>query len=128
MLVAFLTVGLFGLFHFTMNINNGGHTMGCPVTDMATICTMNPFTHIAMWQNMFTSSFPKEIFSLFALALLVIFSIFTLRNFWRDNKMSQVFKYMERFIILTSIVSDSLQEAFSNGILHPKRYNSPIYC
>lgn len=119
-LAAFLVVGLFGLFHFTMNMNAGGQMHGCPLMNVVTLCTMNPFTHIAVWQNMFIASFSKDIFSLFTLALLAILFSFTLRGWKRDNKTPSLSVHIWRPISQTLIIKNPLQEAFSNGILHPK--------
>lgn len=119
-LLAFLIVGLFGLFHFTMNMNDGGQTHGCPLMNVATLCTMNPFTHIAVWQNMFISSFSKDIFSLLTLTLLVILFAFTPRGWGRGNKTPSLSVRTWCPISQIFITKNPLQEAFSSGILHPK--------
>ncbi len=123
-LLAFFVVGLFGLFHFAMDMNNGGDALGCSFMNIATLCAMNPFTHIATWQNMFASSFPKEIFSLLALALLIALFAFTVRNFLRDSNVSQTLTPIQRLTTRISHTKNSLQEAFSSGILNPKLYSS----
>ena len=117
-LAAFLIVGLFGLFHFAMN--NGGDTLGCPFMNITALCAMNPFAHIAVWQNMFVASFPKEIFSLLAIAVLIVLFAFTSRSFWRSDQTALLFIRIRRPAPQTFIARNPLQEAFSSGILNPK--------
>lgn len=120
LLTTLLFVGLFGLFHITVSMNNPGQGMGCLYMDIASLCTMNPFQHIAVWQNVFTASFPKEIFSLIAFILLIILFAFTSWSFWRNSKIALFVARVWQFISQIFIVRNPLQEAFSNGILHPK--------
>lgn len=119
-LLAFLIVGLFGLLHFTMDMNNDGGASMCPFMNIAALCAMNPLTHITMWQNIFIASFPKEIFSLLAIILLTVLLVFTLRSFWHSSKTPPIFVRVLRRISQIFIARNALQEAFSNGILHPK--------
>ena len=121
-LLAFLVVGLFGLFHFAVNMNNGGEALGCPFMNTPTLCAMNPFYHIAVWQSMFAASFSKEIFSLLALiALLGILFTFILRNFGlTTGDIPRSVTRVRQILVRTFAVINPLQEAFSNGILHPK--------
>ena len=120
-LLAFLVVGLFGLFHFAVNMNNGGEALGCPFMNTPTLCAMNPFYHIAVWQSMFAASFLKETFSLLALiALLGILFTFILRNFGLTGDMPRSVTRVRQILVRTFAVINPLQEAFSNGILHSK--------
>jgi len=120
-LLAFLIVGLLGLSHFAMNMNDGGEALGCPFMNTPTLCAMNPFYHIAVWQSMFAASFLKETFSLLALiALLGILFTFILRNFWLTGDIPRSITPVRQILIRTFTVINPLQEAFSNGILHSK--------
>lgn len=119
-LAAFLVVGLFGLFHFAVDMN-GGDSYGCPFMNIAALCALNPLGHIAIWQNTFTSTSSEEFFyTLTLLVLLVILFIFTLRNFLPNGGVSRVVSRIWKTFTLELLSGDSLQEAFSNGILHPK--------
>jgi len=120
-LLAFLVVGLLGLSHFAMNMNDSGEALGCPFMNTPTLCAMNPFYHLAVWQSMFAASFSKEIFSLFTLiALLGILFTFILRNFGLTGDAPRSITPVRQILIRTFAVINPLQEAFSNGILHPK--------
>ena len=120
-LLAFLVGGLLGLSHFAMNMNDSGEALGCPFMNTPTLCAMNPFYHIAVWQSMFAASFSKEIFSLLALiALLGILFTFILRNFGLTGDAPRSITPVRQILIRTFAVINPLQEAFSNGILHPK--------
>ncbi|MDO8572604.1 MAG: hypothetical protein Q7S11_02410 [bacterium] len=101
-------------------MNNLGQDMGCLYMDIASLCTMNPFQHIAVWQNVFVASFPKEIFSLIAFTLLIVLFAFTSWSFRRSSKTALFVTRVWQFISRVFVVRSPLQEAFSNGILHPK--------
>src|SRR3990167_7987427 len=118
-LLAFLVVGLLGLSHFAMNMNDSGEALGCPFMNTPTLCAMNPFYHIAVWQSMFAASFSKEIFSLLALiALLGILFTFILRNFGlTTGDIPRSVTRVRQILVRTFAVINPLQEAFSNGIL-----------
>lgn len=120
-LLAFLVVGLLGLSHFAMNMNDGGEAPGCLFMNTPTLCAMNPFYHIAVWQSMFAALFLKETFSLLALiALFGILFVFMSRNFWLTEDVSRSVIRVRQTRIQTFVINNSLREAFSNGILHPK--------
>ncbi len=121
-LAAFLIVGLFGLFHFAMNMNNSGDALGCPFMNITALCTMNPLVHITTWQSMFAASFSKEIFSFFALAFLIVLLAFGTRNLWCNRGMPHLFLRACRLIFQIFVTINPLQEAFSSGILNPKLY------
>lgn len=119
-LAAFLVVGIFGLSHIVMNMTAGDDALGCLFMNTPTLCAMNPFEHIAVWQSTFAASFSKEIFSLLTLTLLIVLFIFTSQHFERSSKTPPLLVRVWRRTSQIFIARDPLQEAFSNGILHPK--------
>lgn len=119
-LAAFLVVGIFGLSHIVMNMTAGDDALGCLFMNTPTLCAMNPFEHIAMWQSTFAASFSKEIFSLLMLTLLIVLFIFTSQGLERSRKTPPLLVRVWHHIYRVFIAKDPLQEAFSNGILHPK--------
>lgn len=119
-MIALLTAALFGLFYFVADTNNSGSALGCPFMNTPTLCAMNPFEHIAVWQNMFAASIPGKTAFLFALALVIALVASLVRNFERADQAVLLFVRPHRSISQKSIARNSLQEAFSGGILHSK--------
>jgi hypothetical protein len=125
-LMAFLSLGIFGMSHSTMSMEpDGSMTMtNCPLmTGQAVVCNMNPLEHIAAWQNMFTTTLQQNgsdvlTLLLVALALTLIWA----RSLWPRLKQD----LQPRFSIIwhrKEILPPSLlQELFSNGILNPKLF------
>ena len=122
-LLVFLLVSFLGVAHADMTMGPDGQMSSgdCFMPGMtATLCQMNPLEHIATWQNMFTAVPSNDILLLLAsLLALALGALFTTHRSTAPPKtlVSQIsFVYYKRYIP----VSDPLQEAFSNGILHPK--------
>lgn len=119
-MAAFLIAALFGLLYFSMDLNNGGAVLGCPFMDTPALCAIDPIGHIAEWQNMFAASFSKELSPSFILALLLFFFVFIFRNLLRSGTLIPIFTRGEYPPTRAPTTANPLQEAFSNGILHPK--------
>jgi hypothetical protein len=120
----FLLVGFFGLSHNNMATSSDGQMSSgnCFMPGMTEVlCQMNSLEHIAAWQNMFTAV-PSQndiLLLLASLLTLALGALFTTHHSTAPPKtlVSQTsFVYYKRYVP----VLDPLQEAFSNGILHPK--------
>ena len=122
LLAFFFLTSYFGAVTTDMPMNPDGTMSGCAMPGMATLCQMNPLEHIATWQNMFTAiPSQNDIFTL----LLALFALVLGALFLRSHRSTAPpktlvpqfqFLYYKRHIPIVS----PLQEAFSNGILHPK--------
>ncbi|PJE64539.1 MAG: hypothetical protein COU90_01725 [Candidatus Ryanbacteria bacterium CG10_big_fil_rev_8_21_14_0_10_43_42] len=122
--LAFFLVSFFGLGHTNMATGPDGQmsSSNCFMPGMtASLCQMNPFEHIATWQSMFTAIPSQSDFVLLLFALLAL-SAFFIRSYQSMAPpqalvlLQPVFAYYKRRMP----IMHSLQEAFSNGILHPK--------
>jgi len=125
--IAFFFVGFLGLGHTDITMKSDGQmsSSNCFMPGMTEVlCQMNPLEHIAAWQNMFTAV-PSQNDVLLLLASLLALAIGALFIAHRSTAPPEVsvsssqyafFTYYKRHIPITS----PLQEAFSNGILHPK--------
>lgn len=120
--VLFFLTSYFGAVTIDMPMDSDGTMSGCAMPGMATLCQMNPLEHIGMWQSMFTAMpNQNDIFAIllillsFALAAALIHSH---RSHAPPKApiLSSSFTYYKRYVPIVS----PLQEAFSNGILHPK--------
>lgn len=117
---SFLLVGSFGILHFGIETQSDGTMSGCPFTGEGVICAMSPLGHIAAWQSTFTTTLPgKGSVSLLLLLLISFLSLHMWREIFprdRDSVIHRIrFKYWER-----TYFTNPFQEAFSNGIIHPK--------
>lgn len=127
LLLALSLVSLIGVSHsFGMTMNEKGQMSACPFSGQAAICTMTFAEHLNIWQAMFTATPQKTSFFNFliltlAFALASIIFRERLRLFlgsltfrWRLHlKRNSFFQFF-----------DHLKEAFSQGILNPKIYES----
>lgn len=119
-IIAFLLVGFLGLGHFGININSDGVMSNCPAMGMISVCQMNPLEHILAWQGMFAFT-PNQNNILAALLLLLAIALGILRTRQRHVvSLYKIFTPKRRYGQSHSLWRTSLQEAFSNGILHPK--------
>ena len=124
-LVAFLSLGSFGMSHSTMSMGpDGSMTMtDCNMPGMTAICNMNPLEHIAMWQSMFTTTLQQNGFDL----LVLLLAAFTLALVWTRLLRPQL--QPEKVLTFSTIRSRGVslpsplfQELFSSGILNPKLF------
>ena len=124
-MIAFFSVGFLGLSHTSMAMGVDGQMSSgnCFMPGMTeALCQMNLLEHIASWQSMFTAMPSQSDVVLLLLALLAL-ALGTL--FIRSHNstappqalvLQLAFAYYKRRIPIVH----PLQEAFSNGILHPK--------
>lgn len=126
MLFAFLVVGLLGVLPLPMNIHGGDHiggmTPGCPLMNVTTLCAMNPFEHIAAWQEAMTTLSPKGIFALLTLILSFAILALVLQRLQFLTEKLFIFSRIRHRIAQIFSLRSPLEEAFSNGILNSKLY------
>lgn len=125
-ILIFLPVGFFGFSHTNMVMGLDGQMSSgnCFMPGMTEVlCQMNPLEHIATWQNMFTAV-PNQNDILLLLASLLALALGALFTAYRSTAppvtavLQPQFLYYKRRIPIIHL----LQEAFSNGILHPKLF------
>lgn len=121
----FMFVSFLGFSHtnMTMGLDGQMSSSGCFMPGMtASFCQMNPLEHITAWQGMFTVvPSQNDILALLLILLTLVLGAFFLHSHQSTvppkTPVSQFqFLYYKRRIPIIS----PLQEAFSNGILHPK--------
>ena len=126
-LLALLFIGVMfgGLFHMSagMDMGSDGNMSGCPfMSHEETLCSMSVFDHLGVWQSNFLAVVPMITLLLGALVVTAVLLsvaphlIFSNRRLLHEtfvlNKNREVLSFPQR----------SLQELFSNGILHPKLF------
>lgn len=122
-LMTFFFVGFLGFGHAEMSTTMDGQmNTACPfMPGMTSLCHMDPLEHLSAWQNIF-AAIPGQL-SLFGTLLLLIASFLIVRSIKIPDIPVHLFNYVPPQLLYVrncvSIVSP-LQEAFSNGILHPK--------
>lgn len=121
-IAAFFFVGPFGLSHLAMGTSANGNMSGCPFMGIPALCHMNPLEHAFALQNMFATIPFAGIFAFFISLLLTLVGIPLLRNFWRSISASPRSISAPPPIAYAYIPRHTLQEAFSNGILHSKAF------
>lgn len=123
-LTSVAVASMLGMWHVPgLGMGRDGEMRGCPLmVGMATLCTMNTFEHLAVWQRMFTA-IPS---TLGPLLLFLSMWVFLAVRFWRvlhpPNDPLRVSHRLRERLRLLFVPPDSLKEAFSRGILHPKIY------
>lgn len=119
--LALLVLGSFGVLHFGM-MPSDGQMSGCPFMGEGAVCRMDPLEHLAAWQSAFTATIPGQ--SVASFVLLLLLSLLLLqhgRQRFARKKASPTrgfrVPYRGRLFF-----HHPLQEAFSDGILHPKLF------
>lgn len=122
----FFLTSYFGVATMDMRMSHDG-TMasGCPfMPDMATLCQMQPLEHIAAWQSAFEAT--PNLHTALAVLLLLLSCVFT-----AVSLCPRPIPQLRKVLLHTSAhtyyrrqipIAHPLQEAFSNGILHPKLF------
>ncbi len=119
-LLAVLTVLLFGISSFGLGMGTMSPTANCPFGGHSmSICKMNPMEHIQEWQSMFTTLPAKDSLTLLSL-LLVLFVLLKLRQVFSVPKIPKTDSYINLFYIHRPPIFNPFKEAFSSGILNPK--------
>lgn len=121
-------ISIFGVWHiYGMGMQDDGTMGGCLFTGMEEICAMSLGEHISQWQNMFAVSAPQGVF---IFVLLVLLAVIFVAVAVRKRNLFLLFRYYAThwrlYIGYNSNLSlyNPLREAFSQGILNPKIYDS----
>jgi len=124
-LAAFIIVNLFGAAHsLGMERDAQGNMSGCFFTGTA-ICTMTPLEHFAAWQSMFTAATAKASNAILLLLLAsALFAAFQTMRALFDATIDFLAARQKLYLKYSFAYShlNPIQEAFSQGILHPKIY------
>jgi len=125
LMILFLGVMFGGLFHMSagMDMGGDGNMSGCPfMSHEETLCSMSVFDHLGAWQSNFLALVPTLTLLLGALvATAVILSVAPHLIFSRRRPLHETFVLNKSREVL-SFPKRTLQELFSNGILHPKLF------
>lgn len=117
LLLVLLIGGAFGVWHAP---SVDGQMSGCPfMAHAASLCGMGPSEHIALWERLFTAA-PHRAFLLLLSVLLLSAALFRLRSLRVRTWVSPVQYQAYRRLALAFAPLDPLEQAFSQGILHPK--------
>ncbi len=122
LLITFMFVGGFGVFHFGMDMDMEGGMSGCPFMGMTAICEMTPYEHISEWQAAFTTLPHTNTLTLLLISLLALFISLA----WLGRipirpplSLAPPVRYTQRE---EKPIVNLLQELFSSGILNPKLF------
>ena len=122
LLLAMLLSASAGVAHFGMDMRQGGMAV-CPLMGApAAVCNMNVFEHIAAWQRAFAGVFAGGRDMVLLLIALAFFLMFGGRHKLAFRSDASPSERSRRFLKDQIDIFNSLQEAFSNGILHPKAF------
>lgn len=118
-----LSVGTIGLLHA---LSMDGEMSGCPlVAQSASLCAMSPIEHLVLWQRLF-SALPQRALLLIVVGFLL--SVFLCRraeSVLTTRALGEPYQAYRRSI-LAFVSLEPLTSAFSQGILHPKIYESAL--
>ncbi|MHB1163225.1 MAG: hypothetical protein ACYCZZ_01725 [Minisyncoccota bacterium] len=121
-IAVFLFVGAFGVAETAMTMGSDGHMAGCPLMGIPALCHMSPLEHASALQNMF-AAIPFAGVLLFLVSLLLtLVGIPLFRSTWQIVRAFFWPIHAPPLRTSTYISQHSLQDAFSNGILHSKAY------
>jgi hypothetical protein len=122
LLIFFLGMLLFSLFHMTMSMDMSEGVSGCPfMSQEETFCPMNLLEHIGTWKSvvLFKAS---TLVVLLALAGLVTIVVSTAPNLLQKIHDGITIRHRGIRERTYTFIYRPLQGLFSNGILHPKLY------
>ena len=122
LLLAFLSVLAFSLFHMSSGMDMAGNSTGCPFMEHgASLCSMSVVDHIGAWQSAFLAVVPT--FSLLMLAVATVVILYSVAPHLLVKPSSRLHLFFQFFIPrVYTFPQRPLQELFSNGILHPKLF------
>lgn len=130
-LIALLTVAFFGMSQSMMGMDKrvDGTMSGCMFSGQAEICTMTFSEHLAHWQGMFTTTAPQKALAFVLLILLAM--VFAAVVILKRNLFLLFNYYATRWWLYIKnnshlLLFNPLREAFSQGILNPKIFESAI--
>lgn len=128
---AFFSIGIFGMSQsMQMEMNDDGTMSGCLFDGRAEICLMTIAEHLSRWQGMFIAISQKTdlltlLFSFIsAIGALVVFALKKNGLLLLKHLSDRWRLYLKRNPYIP--LFDPLREAFSQGILNPKIYESAI--
>ncbi len=115
-----LFLGLIGVTYSPMSPGPSGHMSGCPFMGGPALCHMSPLDHAYGLQNMLTAVPFSGVFAFFVLLLLALTIVAAAPIVW--NSISILLEPLLKPPVRAYrfIPRHTLQEAFSNGILHSK--------
>lgn len=119
-ILLFVLVTFLGAGHTGMTVDTRGQMTACPFLGVSALCEMNSLAHIAKWQSLFAALSEREVAPFLAVVLLSISTIFLL---WyvRYTLIAPIRPSLAlRRRAVSVLIPSALQEAFSDGILHPK--------
>lgn len=130
-LLAFFLVGFLSLAQTNVVMGSDAKDMSnCPfMPGMTSLCQMSPLEHLTAWQTAFTA-IPNQADVLAILLLLLALALSTFKLYSNQSASpprilvpdpSSTTYYKTHIPIVSP-----LQEAFSDGILHPKLYNAHL--
>ena len=109
-LIAFITVGVFGMMAMTAH----HHSPGCPfMPGEHVVCQMDVFDHISAWQHAFTAIVPVLMLVLFVGTIF----LFVWHREWPPDTLVLLSVKPRR---QRTNISDPYRELFARGILNPK--------
>ena len=122
--ISFLFMSSFGLSHFSMHMGIDGKMSmdDCPFMIGTSLCTMNPFEHISLWQSMFIALPHQNSVVLYVLLLSVFIFYHIYFRYLFSPPQNILSVTLSRLYQATFISTSYLHEAFSSGILNPKLF------
>ncbi len=118
--VVFLLTNVFGLLTHSvgMEMDQRGNMLGCLFMGETTMCQMNAFEHLSLWQNTFTTILSMST----SAALFLALAWFIFSRHGRHRLQGQILSVQPLHTLRNPDISlgDYLRQAFSQGILHPK--------
>jgi hypothetical protein len=121
MYLAFVLASSLGVMHMGMQMGHDGHMHDCPYAKFLSVCDMTPIEHLSAWKSVFTTLGMKEISLIAFFALLAVFALHALS---RQRRVPATRYRQQRGLYATDVrpFVRSLEDAFSNGILHSKAF------
>lgn len=122
LLTFFLGAMFFSLFHLSMGMEMSGGMTGCPfASHEEVVCSMNLVDHIGAWKSVFLAVSPTVLLlsSIVGTAFLIVS---VAPNLLQRIRYLCLLTHAFKTEIRHACSARSLQELFSNGILHPKLF------
>ncbi len=120
----FVSVLFFSLFYMSNSNGMGmlGITLGCPfMTDGTSLCPMSTVDHISAWESTFLLVIPSLSLLLLNMTVAIVILVVAPNLLKLERYVKSLpFKYLKERLYTFSY--RSLQEFFSDGILHPKLF------
>lgn len=126
LLAVLMLAGGLGAFHFGMDMPmDGSMEANCFMPGITeALCQMNLLEHIDAWQNLFAAIPSTNDILLLLVSLLALGALYVARKNFSPPKVL-ISRTQQAFLLYCrrrTPMIHMLQEAFSNGILHPKLF------